>query len=97
MTVRQSGNRSMRLHAAIAELSEIIRNHFPDAAFQVGSSPDDAEAVILRAYVDVEAQDDVMDVVVDRMMAIQIEESLPIFVVPIRTHQLVAARPRSGQ
>lgn len=91
MTAKQRDQHSVRLHVALAELSEIIRGRFPDAAFQVGSSPDDADVVILRAFVDVEAQDEVMDVVIERMMAIQIEEGLPIFVVPIRTREPAVA------
>lgn len=75
---------AQRMQAAIAELQERIRDRYPAASFRVQYSPDEPEAVLLKTMVDVEDRDEVLDVVAERMMQLQIEEGLPIFVVPIR-------------
>src|SRR6185437_10131412 len=75
---------SPRMETAVDELRRLIRTHYPDAQFSVRPSPDDANVVHLIAVVDTENLDDVLDGVVDRMMEIQIEESLPVYVVPVR-------------
>src|SRR3546814_1184299 len=54
-------------------------------------SSDVCSSDLLVATVDVEDQDAVLDVVVDRMMELQIDEGLPIFVIPVRTAERVAA------
>ncbi len=73
-----------RLTAAIAELEEMIGARYPAATFAV-SHGDDPEGVYLIATVDVDDPDVVMDLVIDRMLALQIEEQLPVYVVPVRT------------
>jgi len=70
--------------SALEELKGIIQSHYPEASFQVSHSPEEPEIVHLQAIVDVDDQDDVLDLVVDRMMELQIEEDLPIFVIPVR-------------
>jgi len=79
-----------RLTAAIAELEAMILLRYPTATFAV-SHGDDPEGVYLVATVDVDDPDDVTDLVIDRMLTMQIEEQLPVYVVPIRTASRRAA------
>jgi hypothetical protein len=84
VSVNRASNTSHEEQAAIAELQALIKQHYPDATFRVECGTDDPEAIHLIAVVDVDDQSDVLDAVVDRMMEIQIEEELPIFVIPVR-------------
>ncbi len=72
-----------RLEEAIAELRELIASHYPDATFVV-SEGDDPVGIYLTATVDVEDMGEVVDVFLDRMVDLQIDEELPIYVVPVR-------------
>ena len=84
MSAEPASELSRRLQAALGELEGLIRAHYPEAHFRVSPSQDDPEIVHLVTTVDVEDTDAVLDVVVDRMMQLQIEEQLPIFVIPLR-------------
>jgi hypothetical protein len=57
---------------------------------------DEPEAVLLVTTVDIDDPDDVTDLVIERMMEIQIDQGLPIFVVPVRhparVMQMISAR-----
>jgi len=92
------------MQRAIEELKGLVRQHYPDATFRVTRSPEDPRVIDLMATVDVPDSDAVMDVVVDRVMELQIEEELPIHVIPIRPRERVLAlvqerrqaRPQTG-
>jgi hypothetical protein len=45
--------------------------------------------------VDVDDADAVLDIVIDRVMELQIEEGLPVHVIPLRTPERVAALRRA--
>src|SRR5688572_11934300 len=83
-----------RMRAAVAELRGLIQQQYPTATFGLSRGPDDPTAIHLRATVDVDDPDDVVDLIIDRMMALQIEEDLPIFVIPVRTPERVEALRR---
>lgn len=78
-------SRSTRLDRAIIELQSIIRRTYPEASFEVEYGHDDPEAIHLVATVDIDNTDDVYDLVADRLLELQIDEDLPLFVIPIRT------------
>lgn len=73
-----------RIQAALDELQETIAKHHPEATFEVVQG-EDPEAFLLRATVDVENLHDVVDLVLDRLVEIQVEEELPVSIVPRRT------------
>jgi hypothetical protein len=79
-----------RMQSAIDELQSLIPRSYPSAQFHVGGSPDDAEIVQFNVIVDVDDLDVVLDTVIDRMMEIQIDDSLPLFVVATRPPQPAA-------
>ena len=91
-----------RLAAATAEMEELILSRYPNATFEVALG-DDPEGTYLTATVDVEDTDEVFDVVVERLLEMQVEESIPLYVLPVRpierimvelhTPQPVWARP----
>ena len=91
MSANQLRSRDPRVERALAELEGIIRGRYPDASFEVEHGRDDPRAIHLVATVDVEDRDNVVDLVIDRMMQIQIDEGLPIFVIPVRPPERVAA------
>jgi hypothetical protein len=74
-----------RRRKAIEELSSLIRQHYPTATFAVSPDPDDPDIRILWATVDVDDTDQVLDLVLERQLQWQIEEGVPVYVVPIRT------------
>lgn len=80
-----------RIAAAVAELEALIKDHYPTARFAVGPAPDEPDAVHIIATVDLDDPDEVADLVMDRMLTLQIEEGLPVHVIPIRTPERLAA------
>jgi hypothetical protein len=77
-----------KLQDALAELKQRIHQHYPQTTFQVGYSEDPA-GIYLRATVDVEDIDAVVDVFIDRLVELQVEEEVPIYVVPVRPFERV--------
>ena len=71
-----------QLQAALAELQELLATRYPEATFQV-SEGDDPEGIYLMPTLDVEDTDEVLDVVIDRLLHYQDEEELPIYVMPL--------------
>src|SRR5215216_6030568 len=81
-----------RVQAAVAELQHLIRSRYPTATFVVGEGWDDPEGVYITATVDLDDPDEVVDLIVARLLELQIDEGLPVYVIPIRTPERVAAR-----
>ncbi len=77
-----------RIQAALAELRGMIEAEFPTATFQIYRG-EDHEGTYLQATVDVDDTDDVIDVFIDRLVDMQIEERLPVYVVPVHTPERV--------
>ena len=72
-----------RIIAAVDELTQLVSGGFPDAQIDV-SEGDDPDGVYLTVTVDIDDSDEVTDLIIERTMALQIEEELPVYVVPIR-------------
>ena len=79
-----------RIQAAAKELQESILQGYPDATFAL-TVGDDPVGVYLHATVDIEDTDEVIDLIIDRMLELQIEEELPIYVIPVRPIERVLA------
>ena len=82
-----------RLDAAVAELQERILEHYPSATFDIAPG-DDPDGVYITAIVDVADTDEVFDVVVERLLKMQVEDGLPIHVLPVRPVERVIAELR---
>ena len=72
------------IQGAVDELQGLIRGRYPLADFAISSGEDDPEAVHLNTTVDVEDPDEVMDLVIDKVLELQIEQGLPVHVIPLR-------------
>jgi hypothetical protein len=80
-----------RIRSALTELEDAITQHYPTARFEVSRGHDEPENIHLTAIVDVEDTDQVLELVIDRVVDLQVEEGLPIHVIPIRTPEQVLA------
>ena len=70
--------------AAIAELQDAVAQRYPAATFEVFQG-EDPTGTYLRATVDVEDTDEVVESVLDCLLALQVDQGLPV--------QLVVSRP----
>ena len=87
---RQRRPQDPRMAAAIAELKDRISGTFPGTAFAVQEGIDDQEETWLVATVDIDDPDAVVDVVLDRLLELQLDEQVPLHVLPIHTPERVA-------
>jgi hypothetical protein len=98
MSIEQTRD-DLRLATAIGELQTLVKQRFPTANFQVGEG-EDPDGTYLRAIVDVEDTDEVMETVVSRLVTLQVEEHLPLYFIPLRPSERVegelSARTRAG-
>lgn len=74
-----------RLQAALQELTELVKAHYPTAAFSLEHGADDPDAIHLVTTVDVDDPDEVVDLTIDRELQLQVDEGLPVHVIPRRT------------
>ena len=79
-----------RLGAALAELRETIVRSFPSATFSIRTG-DDPEGVYLIPTVDVADTDPVFDLIANRLLELQVEEDIPVYVFPVRTPERIRA------
>jgi hypothetical protein len=93
---RQPLDLDERTRAALTELQGLVTQHFPDATFRVEGAIDDPAIVHLVATVDADF-DDVLDHVIDRVMAFQIDDELPVHVIPVRPRASALALQRAEQ
>ncbi len=72
------------IQEALAEMRAFILERFPEATFRayVGDEP---LGVYLATTVDVDDPDELLDVVIDRVLDLQIEQGIPLHVLPLRT------------
>jgi hypothetical protein len=82
------------MRQALKELEGIIGHRYPTATFDISRGEDDPEVVHLTTTVDLDDPDEVLDLVITRVMKLQVEEKLPLYVIPVRTPERVAALRR---
>ena len=90
MTLTSHVTMSPRMVEAVAELKALILDQYPEATFDIGQG-EDPEGVYLTAIVDVDDRGEVIDLFLDRLVDLQVDEGLPLFVVPVRTPARTAA------
>ena len=71
------------MQAAIMELQNLIQQHYPNTTFEVVHG-DDPTGIYVLATVDVEDTEAVVDVFIDRLLELQIDACLAVYVVPVR-------------
>ena len=92
--------RQQRIPTALAELRQMITRRYPDAGFAVAPGPEDATETHLIVRVDLDDTDEVLDLIMDRLLYFQVDEGLPVYVSPRRTparrDAMWAARQQQG-
>jgi hypothetical protein len=83
-----------RIKEAVEELRTLIAGRFSTASFDVFER-DDPKGVRLRATVDIEDTDEVMEAVLDALYDIQVERGLPVYVVTQQPLSRVAEQLRA--
>ena len=73
-----------RREEAIAELTGLVAAHYPSASFIIAPAEDNPGATHITAVVDVEDPDEVLDLVIERELAWQLEEGVPVYVIPVQ-------------
>ena len=84
------------MEKAVNELKGTISERFPQASFVVEEGFD-PQGIYLVTTVDIADTDEVIDAVGDRLVALQVEEGLPIYVTPLRPMQRVVAELRERE
>jgi len=79
-----------KVTSALIELKKRIRAHFASVTFTV-TEEDDPSGVYLTATVDLDDPHEVMDAIGERLLELEVDEGLPVYVVPVRTPERVAA------
>jgi hypothetical protein len=87
---------SPRMHEAVRELQGLIRASFPHATFVVEEGVD-PEGIYLVVTVDIPDTDEVVAAIGDRLLALQVDEGLPIYVTPLRPIERVVAQLRERE
>ena len=96
MTQKNQIHLTPRMQEAIEELKRLITERFPEAAFVVEEGFD-PEGIYLIPTVDIADTDDVIAVVGDRLVEMQVDEGLPVYVTPLRPIERVMTELRKRE
>jgi hypothetical protein len=80
-----------RARRAVDELRAMISRKYPGMSFELARGHDEPENIHLKALVDLDDADAVLDLVGERLDQLQVEEGVPIYVIPLRTPERVLA------
>lgn len=85
----------IRVCEALVELTAVIVKHYPAAQFVV-SQGSDPPGLYLRPIVSADEAEDVLDLVMDRLLDLQVEDGLPLYVFPLwpQEHDLQELLPQ---
>jgi hypothetical protein len=84
------------MEKAVNELKGRICERFPQASFVVEEGFD-PKGIYLVTTVDIADTDEVIDVVGDRLVELQVDEGLPVYVTPLRPIERVIAELRKRE
>ena len=87
---------TQRMEDAVHELKRLITARFPQAAFVVEEGFD-PKGIYLVTTVDIADADEVIDAVGDRLVELQVDEGLPVYVTPLRPIERVVAQLRERE
>jgi hypothetical protein len=96
MSPESHGCLTPRMEEAVHELQRLITARFPQASFVVEEGFD-PEGIYLVTTVDIADTDEVMAVVGDRLVELQVEEGLPVYVTPLKPIKRVLAQLRERE
>jgi hypothetical protein len=78
------------MEEAVHELQGVITKRFPQATFIVEEGAD-PKGIYLVTTVDIADTDEVIALVGDRLVELQVDEGLPVYVTPLRPIERVVA------
>jgi hypothetical protein len=78
-----------RIAKAVAHLATRIRRAFPEALLEefIGEDP---EGIYVRVTVDLDDPDQVIETIIDDLYETQVEQFLPVYVIPVQPLERVA-------
>lgn len=82
------------IRQAIEEIRGIIEQRYPGAEFEITRGHDEPENIHLMTTVDLDDPDEVSDLVDDRLVELQVDERIPLYVIPVRTPERIRASLR---
>ena len=85
-----------RMEEALHELKGVISTRFPQAGFVVEEGAD-PKGIYLVTTVDIADTDEVIDLVGDRLVELQVDEGLPLYVTPLRPIERVLIQLRERE
>jgi hypothetical protein len=93
MNLNNSDNAPLpsRVQTAIDEIRRTILQRYPTAQFAVERGHDEPENVHLVTTLDLDDPDEVIDLVLDRLLELQVEERIPLYLIPVRTPERILA------
>ena len=80
-----------RTRQVIQELEGVIAARYPTTTFELAHAADDPLSIHLLAVVDVDDPDEVGDLVVDRVVALQVDQGIRLHVIPLRSPERIQA------
>jgi len=69
----------------VEELKRLILSRHPEATFELRPGGDNPTAIFLDTYVDLDDPFKVLDEISDRVVDIQVDQGIPLHVLPLRT------------
>lgn len=91
MSIEHRPPLDQQTQAALAELRGIISRRYPAARFAV-TRGDDPDGVYLKATVDLEDVEELIDQeLLDQLFTVQVEQGLPVYVIPLQPAERVLA------
>lgn len=91
MSEEHTGDLEPRTQEAIEQLKATISKVYPSASFAVARDPEEPENIHLVTTVDLDDPDEVLDLVIDRLLDLQVVERIPVHVIPVRTPDRILA------
>ena len=82
------------IEAALSDLKQLISERYPTATLTDGIELEPVVGFYLYVTVDVNDTDEVREVYIDRLIDIQVEDDLPVYVATRRTPERRAANQR---
>jgi hypothetical protein len=73
-----------RARRFVDELKGTILTRYPEATFEIAPGNENPTAIHLHAFVDLDDPFDVTDELLDRIVDIQVDEGVPLHVIPHR-------------
>lgn len=96
MIREQTHHNDPRIDHAVAELQSMIVARYPEATFAVWQG-EDPVGTYITATVDVADPDEVTDLIIERLIALQVEDELPVYVIPVRPIARIQAARRQRE